>query len=484
MTKKIFAFFVSLILISSLFAINCEASEVKTLNSDYGYIEGDVNADGTFAVADVVLLQKWLLAVPDTYLDNWQAADFCKDGKLDVFDLTLMKRALLDNLDPSTPVAQPIALKNMESVVKLLNNYNLDEYPVSYRDDYQAMFERINKDKYVIEITTEDDISLQESIVLNKNENIYLIPYAKYEDVGILYNASYKGSLYQVAFYYTDNDYSERYQNISEYINQRLNLKTEKELLVKDETASLVHAGSSSEISRICAYSLIDKEHYYTVKTTATEKDLVEFLSAFSFKKINLNENTSSDPLTSLAQPIALKNIENVITTLTNHDSNQYPDQFRNAYNTMFDRFKKDGYIIRVSTNENKDVDNAIQLCTDKDIWLLPYSEYEDIGIYYNVSYKNTLYQVMFYHADPEYSGKYQTISEYINLRFKFKIDEEISINGNSISIKTVGNSNETLRIGAYSLIDNKHYYTVKTTATEEDLIEFLNVFSFEELGF
>ena len=58
-------------------------------------IKGDVNNDGEFNVADVVLLQKWLLAVPNTYLANWRSADLCNDDKLNVFDLCLMKRELL-----------------------------------------------------------------------------------------------------------------------------------------------------------------------------------------------------------------------------------------------------------------------------------------------------------------------------------------------------------------------------------------------------
>lgn len=56
---------------------------------------GDVNADGTFDVKDIVLLQKWLLAVPGTKLPDWKAADLNEDGVLDVFDLGLMKRELL-----------------------------------------------------------------------------------------------------------------------------------------------------------------------------------------------------------------------------------------------------------------------------------------------------------------------------------------------------------------------------------------------------
>lgn len=57
---------------------------------------GDVNDDGNFGAADIVTFQKWLLAVPDARLRNWKAADFCKDERLDVFDLCLMRKALID----------------------------------------------------------------------------------------------------------------------------------------------------------------------------------------------------------------------------------------------------------------------------------------------------------------------------------------------------------------------------------------------------
>lgn len=60
-------------------------------------VRGDVNMDGKFNIEDVVLLQKWLLAVPDTNLANWKAADLCEDDRLNVFDLCLMKRMLVEN---------------------------------------------------------------------------------------------------------------------------------------------------------------------------------------------------------------------------------------------------------------------------------------------------------------------------------------------------------------------------------------------------
>ncbi|MBP0974732.1 MAG: hypothetical protein J6P20_01565 [Oscillospiraceae bacterium] len=59
-------------------------------------LRGDVNADGKIDSADVVLLQKWLLTVPDTELKDWKAADFDGDNKLNTIDLCLIKRALLN----------------------------------------------------------------------------------------------------------------------------------------------------------------------------------------------------------------------------------------------------------------------------------------------------------------------------------------------------------------------------------------------------
>lgn len=59
------------------------------------YTKGDCNGDGEFNVSDVVLLQKWLLAVPDTHFENWKAANLCDDDRLNVFDLCLMKRKLI-----------------------------------------------------------------------------------------------------------------------------------------------------------------------------------------------------------------------------------------------------------------------------------------------------------------------------------------------------------------------------------------------------
>ncbi len=61
-------------------------------------VTGDVNMDGEFNVSDLVVFQKWLLAVPNTELKNWKAADMCSDNYLDVIDLCAMRKELTKKL--------------------------------------------------------------------------------------------------------------------------------------------------------------------------------------------------------------------------------------------------------------------------------------------------------------------------------------------------------------------------------------------------
>lgn len=59
-------------------------------------VAGDVNADGEFNISDVVMMQKWLLAVTDAKLTDWKAGDLCEDNVINVFDLCLMRRMLIE----------------------------------------------------------------------------------------------------------------------------------------------------------------------------------------------------------------------------------------------------------------------------------------------------------------------------------------------------------------------------------------------------
>ena len=108
MKKKIMAMLAATLFCATSY-LNCAVTTVaadskgEDSSSATTLFMGDVNDDGSFNVADVVLFQKWLWGVSDAELINWRASDFCWDNRLNVFDLALMKRALLEkmNIDPN-----------------------------------------------------------------------------------------------------------------------------------------------------------------------------------------------------------------------------------------------------------------------------------------------------------------------------------------------------------------------------------------------
>ena len=72
-------------------------------------VKGDVNGDGRFTIADVVMFKKWLYGISNTELVNWQAADLNEDGTLDVFDFCQMRREIIEKYDLSPEEKQEIS---------------------------------------------------------------------------------------------------------------------------------------------------------------------------------------------------------------------------------------------------------------------------------------------------------------------------------------------------------------------------------------
>lgn len=72
---------------------NDSTAQQWTLKNTNNDVEGDCNNDGKFTIADIIMLQKWLLN-DGTVLDNWKTADLYEDDMLNVFDLALMKQMI------------------------------------------------------------------------------------------------------------------------------------------------------------------------------------------------------------------------------------------------------------------------------------------------------------------------------------------------------------------------------------------------------
>ena len=59
-------------------------------------VRGDVNDDGVFSIADLVMAQRYILGNGD--LTNWKNGDLCEDNVFDSFDLVIMRQMISDLL--------------------------------------------------------------------------------------------------------------------------------------------------------------------------------------------------------------------------------------------------------------------------------------------------------------------------------------------------------------------------------------------------
>lgn len=118
-------------------------------------VKGDVNADGLFNIADVVLFRKWLVKVPDAKLANWKAADLHEDGKLDVFDFCAMKKKLIQS---GAVLKQKIT---MEDIVELSKK----GYDLTWSDFVNYQYEDVGSGLYIYELEVENE----------HHENIFLL---------------------------------------------------------------------------------------------------------------------------------------------------------------------------------------------------------------------------------------------------------------------------------------------------------------------
>lgn len=445
------------------------ATPVNAAEQNTAFIMGDVNDDGVFSVSDVVLLQKWLLAVPDTHLANWKAADFCEDNKLDAFDLTLMKRAMIygETAQPISPVTQSIGLNHADEVIELLNNYDLNDYDEVSRDSLSNMFERFNEDGYIYHFAdAENAITLRED---HPNAAIWLMPYASYEDAGILYHVVYQGNYYQVFYYFTDPAYTA--SDLWGYMEQRLRIQN---INVVDEKYAIAD-NSTDEQTDVSAYFTIDDTHYCKVRTFEPEDALMDFLQVLNYEKLDIADNSIADPIVPMtAQPIGYKDMNAVIEAIKNSDVSAYPDTDREDYCKMFERFRNDGFIYQVTDNE------LIKTNEDRGTTLFTSASYEDVGVGYFVTFKGNNYHILFYSADADVQAETDGIAAYLKKRMGRSSDKEIAVNDKNVSLLF----HENGQCYANAFVDENHYFDVIGAVSETELIEFLNAFAYEKIVF
>ncbi|MDE7120664.1 MAG: dockerin type I repeat-containing protein, partial [Oscillospiraceae bacterium] len=77
----------------SVFAENPDADN---LPADFWYYKGDLNQDISVGVADVILMQKYLLGLEQITEEQFRIGDLDSDGIINIYDFVLLKQVVLN----------------------------------------------------------------------------------------------------------------------------------------------------------------------------------------------------------------------------------------------------------------------------------------------------------------------------------------------------------------------------------------------------
>lgn len=193
------------------------------------------------------------------------------------------------NLEPPTPDLHvpSIQVSSIDEIVNVLKNSDIQNYHELLQPKYNELFSTLNSSGFIYTVDITDDINAEDAInflVRDDGENIFfLMPYARYEDLGIISYVMFRGELYQVCIYAADKEVLSKTETISEYIRTRLTLKIVDEMVVNDNLVCFMLGGDAGQ--KNLAASFVDDNYYYYVRTEATKDELKTFLNVLSFEK-------------------------------------------------------------------------------------------------------------------------------------------------------------------------------------------------------
>ncbi len=209
------------------------------------------------------------------------------------------------------------------------------------------------------------------------------------------------------------------------------------------------------------------------VTTVETSASIVTETEPISTTSDNPIEEPILEPIDFPAHPLSFHEFADVVDAIRQNDVSSYDEPYQETYRKMFDRFASDGFIYQPITTD------LISLKTDRMIVLYPYAKYEDIGIQYFLTYKGNSYRVKFYCADTAIVSETNGIAEYVQKRMGRMSDKIIVVNNQTMS-ELIASDGSQICVSAF--IDECHYCDVASSATEEEMIEFLDLFYYEQI--
>ncbi len=192
------------------------------------------------------------------------------------------QREVTEPIPPEEPAdvsAPPIPFADIHAAAEAVSSGDVSAYPPEDRSEYRRMFERINKDGFLYQVTGTNTVTVRDDL------NVYLFPDTLYEDIGIGYYVTYREKNYHIMFYYADDVSIARTDGIADYLQYRLGRRSDKEINVSGTNVSLHFADNGQTYTG----AFIDSDHYYSVNSVVSEEEMIEFIEAFRFEALMLS---------------------------------------------------------------------------------------------------------------------------------------------------------------------------------------------------
>ena len=169
----------------------------------------------------------------------------------------------------------------INSAIKTIQKNDVSVYSGENREAFCEVHDRLLTDGKFFVQTAEKPIDAE------KNPTVNILTRTEKNDICIEYNLYYKNNVFIIQFCYADKETAGISSDLSDYLSRRLNVKTDSYLSVKDQSF-LIECDEESYMKKI--YSVLDDYHYMRIFTDAGEKDITEFLEAFSFETTEIRD--------------------------------------------------------------------------------------------------------------------------------------------------------------------------------------------------
>lgn len=194
------------------------------------------------------------------------------------------------NMNSSSHVqpVPPIQMGSIDEILSVLKSSDTQNYREEFQTKYSELFAVLKNAGFIYNVDTSETTTTEDAVtfLVKDGKNLFfLMPYAQYEDAGIVSYVIFRGVVYQVCVYTADSGVLAQAETISEYIEMRLGRDVLNEVISEENVICFMADGNTAVNQKNYAASFIDDNHYFVISAEVSQDNLNTFLDVVNFEK-------------------------------------------------------------------------------------------------------------------------------------------------------------------------------------------------------